>query len=135
MPRMKSETYGAGDQSWLGSAHGIYNGRTETVDISAFTAGTHYPNGYIPSGSPVALVGGLLVPYDKTEATVTGAGILAGFILTDQPIPSGSTADFAAPLLDHGRVIVSKVPYNNTFTFATPVAAAKSAAVNFVFVA
>jgi hypothetical protein len=25
----------------------------------AFTAGTHYPNGYIPSGTPVAIVGGL----------------------------------------------------------------------------
>lgn len=135
MPRMKSETYGAGDQSWLGSAHGIYNGRTETIDISAFTAGTHYPNGYIPSGTPVALSAGLLVPYDKTEGTVTGAGILAGFILTDQPIPAGSTADFAAPLLDHGRVKVSKVPYNNTFTFAAPVAAAKSATSNFVYVA
>lgn len=133
MPRMKSETYGAGDQSWLGSTHGIYNGRTETIDISTFTAGTHYPNGYLPSGTPVALVGGVLVPYDKTEATVTGAGILAGHILTDQPVVG--TADFSVPLLDHGRVKVSKVPYNNTFTFAAPVAAAKAAATTFVYVA
>lgn len=133
MPRMKSETYGAGDQSWLGSTHGIYNTRTETVDISAFTAGTHYPNGYIPSGTPVAMVGGMLVPYDKTEGTVTGAGILAGFIYTDQPVPAGSTADFAAPLIDHGRVKVSKVPLAGGFP--APAAAAKSAAVNFVFVA
>lgn len=131
MPRLKTETFGAGDQSWLGSDHGIFNARTETVNVSAFTAATHYPNGYIPSGSPVALVAGLLVPYDKTEATVAGAGILAGHILTDQPVVGA--ANFAVPLLDHGRVKVSKVPYNNTFTFAAPVASAKSAATNFVY--
>lgn len=130
MPRMKSETFGSGDQSWLGSAHGIRNARTVTIDISAFTAGTHYPDGYIPSGTPVAIVANQAVPYDKTEATVTGAGILAGFILTDQPVVG--TADFPAPLLDHGRVIVSKVPYSGGF--AAPAAAAKKAATNFVFV-
>jgi hypothetical protein len=129
MPRMKSETIGAGDQSWLGSDHGIYNGRTETLDISAFTAGTHYPNGYIPSGTPVALVGGMLVPYDKTEAVTTNAGVLAGFVLTDQPVVG--TNDFAVPLLDHGRVKVSKVPYSGGF--AAPVAALKAAAAQFVF--
>src|SRR5690349_4066809 len=99
MPRLRTETFGAGDQSWLGSAHGIANCRTETLDVSAFTAGTHYPNGYIPSGTPVAKVGGLLVPYDKTEATVTGAGILVGHVFTDQPVVG--TQDFAVPLFDH----------------------------------
>lgn len=129
MPRLKTETFGSGDQSWLGSTHGIRNARTVTIDVSAFTAGTHYPDGYIPSGTPVAIVANLAVPYDKTEGTVTGAGILAGFILTDQPVVG--TVDFPAPLLDHGRVIVSKVPYSGGF--ATPAAAAKRAATNFVF--
>jgi hypothetical protein len=78
MPRMSTQTFGTGDQSWLGSAHNIRNARTEQVNVSAFTAGTHYPNGYIPSGTPVAKVGGLLVPYDSLEATTTGAGVLAG---------------------------------------------------------
>jgi hypothetical protein len=133
MPRLRNETFGTGDQSWLGSDHGIGNARTETVNVSAFTAGTHYPNGYLPSGTPVAVVGGLLVPYDKTEGTTTGAGVLAGFILTDQAIVG--TGNIAVPVLDHGRVKVSKVPYNNTFTFAAPVAAAKSASSNFVFLA
>lgn len=122
--------------SWLGSGHGMRNPRTEILDISAFTAATHYPNGYIPSGTPVAKVGGVLVPYDPTEATVTGAGVLAGFILTDQPlfIAAGATAnaadDINVPLLDHGRVKVGKLP----ITFVAPTAAAKSAAVQFVFI-
>jgi hypothetical protein len=121
MPKLRTETYGGGDQSWLGSAHGIGNCRTETIDISAFTASTHYPNGFIPSGTPVAKVSGLLVPYDVTAGTTTGAGVLAGFVFTDQPVVG--TQDFAAPLLDHGRVKTASVPFAN---FAAP-AAAKNA--------
>ena len=129
MPRLKSETFGTGDQSWLGSSHAIWNGRTETIDISTFTANTHYPNGYIPSGLPVALVGGVLVPYDATEGTTTGAGVLAGFVFTDTPV-SGA-ADFPVALLDHGRVKTSRLP----IAFTPPAAAAKRANVNFVYLA
>ena len=129
MPRMKTETFGGGDQSWIGAgAHGITDARTEIVDISTFTAGTHYPNGYIPSGLPVAKVGGVLVPYDATEGTTTNAGVLAGFILTDQPVVG--TADFAAPLYDHGRVVTANLP----ISFTAPAAAAKKAATTIVFV-
>lgn len=128
MPRLKTETFGSGDQSWLGSDHGIAECRTELLDISTFTAGTHYPNGYIPSGLPVAKVGGVLVPYDPTEATVTNAGVLAGFIFTDQAVVG--TNDFAVPLLDHGRVRSAKVP----IIAVPPAAAAKNAATTFVFI-
>lgn len=126
MPRLKSETLGTGDQSWLGSSHGIRNCRTELLDISTFTAGTHYPNGYIPSGTPVAKVGGVLVPYDDTQATTTNAGVLAGFVFTDQPVVG--TADFAVPVLDHGRIRTAKLPQ----TVTLPGAAAKVANVQFV---
>lgn len=126
MPRYQSETIGAGDQSWLGSTHGINDARTELLDISAFTAGTHYPNGYIPSGTAVAKVSGVLVPYDDTQGTATNAGVLAGFILTDQKVVG--TNDFAVPVLDHGRIRTAKLP----FTVTLPGAAAKVANVNFV---
>ena len=129
MPRMTSVSYGGGDQSWIGAgAHGITDARTEILDISTFTAGTHYPNGYIPSGLPVAKVGGVLVPYDATEGTVTNAGVLAGFVLTDQPVVG--TADFGVPVYDHGRVVTSKLP----IAFTAPTAAAKKAATTIVFV-
>lgn len=137
MPRFRTESeIVTGDMTWLGSGHGIRNARTEKLDISAFTAATHYPNGYIPSGMPVAKVGGVLVPYDATEGTVTNAGILAGFVLTDIPlkVTPGTTApateDQNVPLLDHGRVKVANLP----ITFVAPAAAAKSANVQFVFI-
>lgn len=128
MPKLNEEVLGTGDQSWLGSTHGIANCRTETVDISAFTKSTHYPDGYLRSGLPVAKVGGVLVPYDSTEATVTGAGVIAGHLFTDQAVVG--TADFAAPLLDHGRVKASRVPGS----FSKPAAAAKLSATTIVYV-
>lgn len=131
MPRLKTETVGAGDLSWLASAHNIRNCRTVTVNVAAFTAGTHYPNGYIPSGTPFALVAGLAVPYTSAEATIAGAGVLAGHLFTDQRVVG--TGNFAAPLLDHGRVKVSKVP-QGTDAFTAPVAAAKAAAATIVYV-
>lgn len=131
MPRLSSQTYGTGDMTWLASDRGLFSGRTELLDISTFTAGTHYPNGYIPSGTPVAKSGGVLVPYTSAEGTTTGAGVLAGHILTDQPVVG--TNDFAVPVLDHGRVKTAKVP-QGTDAFTAPVAAAKRISVTIVYV-
>lgn len=131
MPRMSTQTFGSGDQSWLGSSHAIRNCRTEQLNLSAFTAGTHYPNGYIPSGTPLAKVGGLMVPYTSAEATTTGAGVLAGHLFTDQPVVG--TNNFAVPVLDHGRVKSAKVPIG-TDAFTVPVAAAKRVAMTIVYI-
>ena len=131
MPRLTSETFGSGDQSWLGSSHGIHECRTEVLDISAFTEEDHYPDGYIPSGTPLAKVGGLMVPYTSAEGTTTNAGVLAGFLFTDQPVVG--TKDFGVPVLDHGRVKTAKVP-DGTDAFTAPVAAAKRAATTVVFI-
>lgn len=129
MPRLSTETMHSGDMSWLGSSHGIGEARTELLDISTFTEGTHYPNGYIKSGTPLAKVGGVMVPYTVAEGTTTGAGILAGFLLTDQRVVGDD--DFAVPVLDHGRVVAAKVPYAS---FVAPAAAAKNATHNIVFI-
>jgi hypothetical protein len=131
MPRMSTTTFGSGDQSWLGSSHNLRNARTVQLNVSAFTAGTHYPNGYIPSGTPLAIVGGLGVPYTSAEATTTGAGVLAGHLLTDQPVVGSN--NFAAPLIDHGRVKAAKVP-TGTDAFTAPVAAAKRAVNTIVYI-
>jgi hypothetical protein len=129
MPRFATENIAVGDQSWLGSTHALANARTETVDISAFTAGTHYPNGYIPSGFPVALVGGLLVPYDVTVGTVAGAGILAGHLATDFRV--SGTADLPAAVVDHGRVKVAKIALILT-GFVKPIAAKLAATIVYI---
>lgn len=52
----KVETFGVEDQTWLASAHGTDAPRSITLDTSAFTAGTHYPNGYFLSGIPLGKI-------------------------------------------------------------------------------
>jgi hypothetical protein len=131
MPRMSTQTFGSGDQSWLGSTRNIRNARTEQLNLSAFTAGTHYPNGYIPSGTPVAKVAGLLVPYTSAEGTTTGAGVLAGHILTDQPVVGSN--NFAVPVLDAGRVKTAKVPQGSD-AFTAPVSELKKHNVDIVYI-
>lgn len=137
MPRLSTQTVGSGDQSWLASSHGINDCRTEFLDISTFTAGTHYPNGYIPSGTPVAKVGGVLVPYTSAEGTTTNAGVLAGHLFTDQPVVPASgvgAVDFAVPVLDHGRIVTAKVPVGSDGAFTAPVVAAKRINVTTIYV-
>lgn len=133
MPRLTKESVGGSNYGWLDSTHGIRNGRTGIVNVSAFTAGTHYPNGFIPAGTPVAAVSGKLVPYDSLEATTTNAGVLAGHLAADVAVPAGSTADQAGSVISHGRVKTASVPVG-VQAFVAPVAAAKRINVTIVYI-
>jgi len=106
MPNLKTEHYGSGDQSWLGSTHGIGNAKTLTIDVSTFTKATHYPDGALKSGLPVAVVDGLAALYNP-EGT-DGSEVLAGFLLFD--VKTDGTTDIPGAVLDHGRVRVSRLP-------------------------
>ena len=107
---VRTETFGQDDQSWLGSAHGTNAGRTITLDTSAFTAGTHYPNGYFLSGIPLGKItaSGKYGPYN--DAAVDGTETLVGLLLTAVPAPSATTTDVAGALFDHGRVVEANLP-------------------------
>lgn len=63
------------NRSWLLGQHGTEPGANPsiTLDISGFTAGTHYPNGFIRSGEALAkTAAGLYIPYvDATTASGT----------------------------------------------------------------
>lgn len=86
---VSSVSYQVEKRSWLLSPHGTDPGTTPsiTLDVSAFTAGVHYPNGYIPSGTNLAKItaSGLYGPYTVTNEiqTVTEGGSgLVSFTLT-----------------------------------------------------
>lgn len=53
---VKSTSYVVSDDSWLGSAHGTDSTESITLDVSAFTSGTHYPNGFLLSGLPLGKI-------------------------------------------------------------------------------
>lgn len=85
-------TYQVADRRWLLAEPDVKP--NVTLDISKFTAGTHYPNGYIPSGTVIARVTAtnLFGPYTPgaTDGTQTAYGLTYGDI---QAIRSnGSTA-------------------------------------------
>lgn len=94
--------YQVDDRSWLLSQHGTDPGTTPsiTIDVSAFTAAVHYPNGYIPSGTNLSKItaSGLYGPYTVTNEiqTVTegGAG-LTSFTLTYSGQTTASLAALA----------------------------------------
>ncbi len=106
MPRLQTETFGPGDQSWLGSTHGIYNCRSGVIDPTTFDAEDDYPNGYLPSGTRLALVGEAFVLYDADASD--GTEVLAGFLYTDQKVVGDELIN--APVLDHGRIRVANLP-------------------------
>ncbi len=104
--------YQSENRSWLLSEHGTEPGTTPgvTLDISKFVAGTHYPNGYIPSGTVIGLVTatGLYGPYDPdgNDGRETATGILFGSL----PVRTGSTKVGGAQVV-HGFVAETKLPF------------------------
>lgn len=105
------ETWGAGDQKWLGSAHATNAAQTVTLDGAKFAA---FTDG-IPAGLPLKKgTGGKFEPVTAAEDT------LAGFLFTDQSFKG--TGDVIAPMLDHGRIRVDFLPEKafDVTTLTTP---------------
>lgn len=98
-----SKKVGGGDDSWLGSRHGLDNAETGTLDASAFT-GTE-----VLSGTPVVKSGGKLVP--------AGAAAPQGFVIGDHSIANGDTA---VAVLWHGRIKADNLPVENFTVPAEP---------------
>lgn len=105
---------GRGDQSWLGSAYGTDHAQTVTLVSAAFTPGSTYsPNGYLPAGIPLGKYtsGGNAGKYGPYTAGATdGTQNLAGFLFTATALPRDGVSNVQGALLDHGRVIVAKLP-------------------------
>jgi len=104
MPNLVSETLGTGDQSWIGEP-GPWKARSQALTKSTF-ATTDYPDGYLPSGTPVADNG------DGTYGKYADGGTLAGFVLTDTKVSNDAVINVA--LYDRGRVNVDKLPVDFT---------------------
>jgi hypothetical protein len=110
IPSPVVESFGQDDQSWLGSAHGTNEGRSITLDVSKFTANTHYPNGYFPSGIALGVVtaSGKYGPYDDTASD--GRQALVLFLFCAVKAPASTSTPVVAAGLDHGRIVQAKLP-------------------------
>lgn len=107
---LRTDTFGMDDQSWLGSRHGTNNAVPVTLDTSAFTEATHYPDGYFPSGLPLGRITAddTVGPYDG--AALDGRESLAGFLLSPIKAPADGTSDVVGAMLDHGKVVADRLP-------------------------
>lgn len=102
-----TQQFGQEDQSWLASAHGTSSARPVTIDVSTLTQETHFPNGYLPSGTPLAEIieTGLFAPYapasdevDSVSITGSPTGGFATLTLDGQTTGHITTATTAAQL-------------------------------------
>jgi hypothetical protein len=107
------ESYQAEDRSWLGSSDGTDVTQTVTLNTSTFTAGTHYPNGYIPSGCVLGQISatGLYGPYDNTASD--GRQTAVGFLYSNTKVRSGGP-NVGASIHWRGIVKSAKLPIAST---------------------
>lgn len=98
-----TESWQAEDRSWLGSRDGTDVTQTVTLDTSTFTEGTHFPNGYIPSGTVLGRITatGLFGPYD--DAANDGREVAVGFLYSNTKVRTGGP-DVGAPI--HWRGVI-----------------------------
>jgi hypothetical protein len=112
-------TYQSESRPWLLGLQGTQPGDnpTATLDISAFTAGTHYPNGYIPNGTCVSrLASGLWGPFNAAEASGIH-GILFGSIVI--PNLADLTQDVAGAVVrNNANVDWNRLPTGGRPTLA-----------------
>lgn len=114
-----STAYQVEKRSWyLGSADIPGFVQSITLDVSAFNA-AHYPNGYIPSGTILAVLdsGGKAVPY--LDAGTGGAGVAKGILFSSVKIPNlgDLSKDVGgAMLVAFAPVSVSKLPFTSSTT-------------------
>ena len=104
MPGLKTVTYGTGDYSWMRNTDGLDDAAiTGVIDISDFTAGTHFPNGYLPSGLPVRID-----DLDDIRPWADATGAVLGFLKGD--FKTDGVEDVNVAVIYRGSIKTAKLP-------------------------
>lgn len=108
-------SYQTENRSWLASNFGTDEPRTITLDVSTFTSGTHYPNGFLPAGLILGKITatGLFGPYSDaaSDGRQTAVGIL--FSSVKVPDPAVTTIDAGGAMMEMGIIVEAKLPSGN----------------------
>lgn len=108
-----TESFSQDKRDWLQGDHGTDIAVGVTLDVSTFTAGTHYPDGYIKSGIPIGKIttGGKYGPYN--DSATDGRQTCVGFLFTGVEVVTrrGATLSSAVgSMLVHCAVKEAKLP-------------------------
>ena len=110
---VRSHSFQVDNREWLIGQHGVDLTPGVTLDISKFTKNTHYPNGYIKSGTPIGLVTAtnLWGPYNDgaSDGTEVCRGLLFSFVRAIDEFGNTLTKVGGARFI-HGAVKESKLP-------------------------
>lgn len=104
---IRKTTYGAEDQSWLGSRVGTNDADSVTLDAATCIAITEFAAGTIPSGIPLKRAG------TGRYAPAVTAEVADCFLLHTVDLTAGGTqtaANTAVAAMWRGQVIAAKVP-------------------------
>lgn len=115
-----TETWTAENRSWLASRDGTAFTQSITLKTSLFTANTHYPAGYVLSGTVLGKVtaSGLYGPYN--DGASDGREVAAGFLFSATKMRA-SGPDVGAALHWRGAIKESKLPANSGIDAAAKV--------------
>ena len=109
-----SSGYQVEDRSWLVGTHGTDLTPSVTLDISKFTKNTHYPNGFIPSGTALGKVTatGLYGPYDNSasDGRETAVGLLFSSVRAIDTSTGSALSKVGGARFVHGLVNAAKLP-------------------------
>ena len=103
----KTSEYQAEDRTWTYADPGQWTRKSVTLDTTKFTAATHYPDGYIPSGTLLGKItaSGKYGPYDA--GATDGTENAVGFLWDSTTVTAD---DEIAPLQFHGVITEDKLP-------------------------
>lgn len=110
MPGLKTTIYGSGDYTWLLNTDGLDVAVTGVLDVSTFTANTHFPDGYFKSGTPVRVD-----DRDVIRPWVDTAGAVLGFLKGD--VKTDGVEDANCAVVVRGAIKTANLPV--TFTVPT----------------
>lgn len=110
---LQTTTYQVGNRQWLLQEPKVK--LNVTLDISKFTSGTHYPNGFIPSGTVIGKVTatGLYGPYDAvaSDGRQTAYGLTYGDVRAVRQNGTTAVKVGTGAVVADAIVSLSKLPF------------------------
>jgi len=116
-PTKVTTAAGLEDRSWLHNLQGVGQNLSDTIDLSLFTAATHYLDGYIKSGTVLGRVTatGFLGP--ASAAATDGRQTPVGHLYNSKTVSDPAGKDECA-LFRRGAVRRANLPANSGLTAA-----------------